>query len=60
MTDAKLGPLDRALELILSLDGMTPSANLPQELDTLFADLSQPAMELHAAKCRDQVPKQAP
>ena len=45
MTDAKIGPLDRALELILSLDGMTPSANLPQELDTLFADLSQPDLE---------------
>tara|TARA_Y100001934_G_scaffold160416_1_gene191435 strand:+ start:1824 stop:2387 length:564 start_codon:yes stop_codon:yes gene_type:complete len=45
MIDAKIGPLDRALELILSLDGMTPSANLPQELDTLFADLSQPHLE---------------
>ena len=45
MTAGKIGPLDRALELILSLDAMTPSPRLPQELDTLFDDLSQPKLE---------------
>lgn len=37
----KLSPLDRALELILSLDGRAPSENLPHQLDDLFADLGR-------------------
>ena len=45
MTAGKISPLDRALELILSLDDMKPSSTLPKELDNLFADLSQPELE---------------
>jgi len=41
MNTDKIGPLDRALELILSLDHMDPAANLPEELDGLFDHLAQ-------------------
>jgi len=40
----KVGPLDRVLELILSLDQRAPAPNLPHQLDSLFADLSQPEL----------------
>lgn len=42
----KLSPLDRALELILSLDERAPAANLPPQLDDLFANLSRPDMDV--------------
>ena len=41
MNTDKIGPLDRALELILSLGHMDPAANLPEELDGLFDHLAQ-------------------
>lgn len=41
MNTDKIGPLDRALELILSLDHMDPAANLPEELDGLFDHLAR-------------------
>ena len=40
MKDTKISPMDRALELILSLDQLQPANNLPSELDGLFAELS--------------------
>jgi tetratricopeptide (TPR) repeat protein len=41
MRTDKIGPLDRTLELILSLDDMDPAANLPEELHGLFDHLTQ-------------------
>ena len=42
MDHEKVGPLDQALELILSLDAMAPAPNLPDQLNGLFEDLAKP------------------
>ena len=45
MDHEKVGPLDRALELILSLDAMAPAPNLPDQLNGLFEDLAKPELD---------------
>ncbi|MEE3093339.1 MAG: tetratricopeptide repeat protein [Pseudomonadota bacterium] len=45
MGHEKVGPLDRALELILSLDAMVPAPNLPDQLNGLFEDLAKPELD---------------
>ena len=45
MISTKIGSVDRALELVLSLDQLKPSPNLPRELDNLFITLSKSQLE---------------